>query len=120
MMINVDFDTNIFEYETYDILKLFFKEGQIHPLKDKASEAYGEAEFNLKTWVEEKVDAQLFSLLLEGKNHSYLIKVALITSESLKENKASFKTQLYKVLSSLTGKKPPWGILTGIIFLNIS
>jgi coproporphyrinogen dehydrogenase HemZ len=113
-MVYVDFETKIFEYETLDIMKLFFKEGQIHVLKDKASDVYAEAEFFFKTWVEDKEDSQLFNLSLEEKNHSFLIKVALINSESIKERKVSFKTELYKVLSNVTGKKPPWGILTGI------
>ena len=102
-------ESSDYEYDIYTLIKAFYPEKDIKVLYDDAGDA---------------VDSTVFSLVCrENKYHfSVISKDGRIVAENISEKedgdritvKNCIKKLIYGTLSEYTGKKLPWGDLTGI------
>ena len=102
-----------FHYETECLCRLFFPNDKLVISKEE---------------IDEDLDEYVYTELCENKDEtSFKVKVKLdgvikeehlelniIECSSQRECEIELEALLFKVLSSITGIKPPWGILTGI------
>ncbi|HHW30221.1 MAG TPA: coproporphyrinogen dehydrogenase HemZ [Clostridiaceae bacterium] len=120
-MIYLKYDTDLYEYEIADIIRLFFKEEQTCRLTDdKAVKEISGETVLLRTWVENNKNCRTFILSIKGKDIKGKDFDTLIEipeeglREGLKLKKQYLKKELYKALSIISGKESPWGTLTGV------
>ena len=75
------------KYDFAELIKIFLRPEEFH--------AYTEAEY-----AEKEEDGEPGELI--------------VFNEEMSEDKNKIKREIYNKLSQLTGKKPKWGILTGV------
>ncbi|HOM02579.1 MAG TPA: coproporphyrinogen dehydrogenase HemZ [Acetivibrio sp.] len=126
MDIYIKLEGHEFRYEIENIIKLFFDNGStgisyrdpgedyrgilLYSRLDAPSENDGQYQVETMICVDGKKafkDNHLFSVSLPKKDANYV-------HEERKIRKREVKRQVYIALSQFTGKKMPWGMLTGI------
>ncbi|HEX3028789.1 MAG TPA: coproporphyrinogen dehydrogenase HemZ [Clostridia bacterium] len=119
-MLYVKFDTDMFRYEIEDIIKLFFEEQKIEPVDREPPTLNGGIFLNSSLIEEEKgLFLHVEIKALEGTRHELSYPIVPKVNENVscqeqKNTKRKIKRNVYCILSFLTGKELPWGILTGI------
>lgn len=97
-------EEEVFEYETYLLVKEFFPEKEIMRQK-KSTDAFLLCEY--------KDSQSLFTYNLEGKTGE-IVKPVVADSKESKQWKNAHMHNLYEALCFVTGKDLPWGSLTGV------
>jgi oxygen-independent coproporphyrinogen-3 oxidase len=95
-------------YEIYELVKVFFEEADVQEIKSSTT-ALTECQsyfFNIG------VNNGEINVRLINPNGKTIDKKERV--KALGEEKIVIKGVIYDILANLTGKKPPWGILTGI------
>lgn len=119
-MIAVQANTRDFEYDIRSLIKAFYPEqnikvtvmGEDPPLKkhERADSCSDPLIFTLAVYLEEtSVSMSLFYDVIMFQEEYHVFE-----SRDPKEIKNELKTMLYGILSKQSGKKLPWGTLTGI------
>lgn len=113
--ISVTVNEGGFEYDIHSLVKAFYPEGEVKvTIGEGAAESSGEGLPDLHIQFEDQ--AVLLSLLGgEGNTASFGAKKIEISPDMPRpEVKNRLKQLIYTALSEYTGKKLPWGTLTGI------
>lgn len=108
-MIAIQMSKDDFVYDVQGLCKSFYPDVQIEMVNWNEGNSKGEFEITIcvcmeKEYVEVSFDG-------EGKK---LSKRLLVTEDGRRAYKNVLKKSLYQVLSQATGKKLPWGTLTGV------
>lgn len=117
-MLAVIVDTEKLDYDIHSLVKAFYPEETVKILspqtEQKKKEELGGSPFMKIILQDENRKIVFFK---EGKEKEYFISLpgdAGTGQQIGKEEKNLFKAGLYKILCDYTGKKLPWGNLTGI------
>lgn len=113
--ISVTVNEGGFEYDIHSLVKAFYPECEVKvTIGEEAAESSGEGLPDLHIQFEDQ--AVLLSLLGgEGNTASFGVKKIEISPDMPRpEVKNRLKQLIYTALSEYTGKKLPWGTLTGI------
>lgn len=113
--ISVTVNEGGFEYDIHSLVKAFYPECEVKvTIGEEAAESSGEGLPDLHIQFEDQ--AVLLSLLGgEGNTASFGVKKIEISPDMPRpEVKNRLKQLIYMALSEYTGKKLPWGTLTGI------
>ena len=98
-----------FEYDIHSLIKAFFPEENVSVA---AEEKKYEEEITLQFQVD--YEPQLITILWKGNRHECGKKAFEVDFSDRTETKNRLKQNFYLILSEITGKKLPWGTLTGI------
>ena len=98
-----------FEYDIHSLIKAFFPEENVSAT---AEDKKYEEEITLQFQVE--YEPQQIKIEWKGKNQESHDRSFPVDFSDRTETKNELKQNFYQILSEITGKKLPWGTLTGI------
>ena len=98
-----------FEYDIHSLIKAFFPEENVSAT---AEDKKYEEEITLQFQV--KYEPQQIKIEWKGKNQESHDRSFPVDFSDRTETKNELKQNFYQILSEITGKKLPWGTLTGI------
>lgn len=108
--ISIGFNQKNFEYDVYTLVKAFYPNANIHTFHIDEEEHPADTKLKLDVGMYDE-EIRIYALSGE-KNAEKLVK--LEEAFERKEYKNHLKRAIYDVLYEITGKKLPWGTLTGI------
>ena len=98
-----------FEYDIHSLIKAFFPEENVSAT---AEDKKYEEEITLQFQV--VYEPQQIKIEWKGKNQENQGRSFPVDFSDRTETKNELKQNFYQILSEITGKKLPWGTLTGI------
>ena len=110
-MIAVKLNQPEFEYDIHSLIKAFFPEENVSVT---AEEKRYDEEISGYMEIDYKQDSIHMEWKQEKEGESLQADDISVDFSDRKETKNQLKQGLYQLLSALTGKKLPWGTLTGI------
>lgn len=121
-MIEVTLNKPEFEYDIHSLIKAFFpaeyvgvsaeKKQYEEPVTAKMHIEYGEDAIQIRWW--QKVQIPEESELADTDDGTSVVREFPVNFADRADTKNRLKQNLYELLSDETGKKLPWGTLTGI------
>lgn len=109
-MIGILFNRHEFEYDAYTLVKAFYPEEDVENLYGEAPPA---GKYSMTVTIDYEDDGTAV-VLTRGESEVFRERVSFPEGTERKERKNRLKQVLYRGLSGETGKKLPWGNLTGI------
>lgn len=109
-MIGILFNRHEFEYDAYTLVKAFYPEEDVENLYGEVPPA---GKYSMTVTIDYEDDGTAV-VLTRGESEVFRERVSFPEGTERKERKNRLKQVLYRGLSGETGKKLPWGNLTGI------